>query len=64
MDNKRNEQHDQKEIRVTLDASGIWFSAVSLFAVLTAGLIVYHTATSDIRATSNDAAGSLVSSLR
>jgi hypothetical protein len=38
----------------TVDTSGMWFAAVVLFAVLTAGLIIYRAANDDIRTASND----------
>jgi hypothetical protein len=36
------------------DAMGLWFAAIILCAVLTAGVIVYRTANSDIVTAAND----------
>jgi hypothetical protein len=38
----------------TVETSGMWFAAVVLFAVLTAGLMIYRAANNDIRTASND----------
>jgi len=38
------------------DATGLWFAAAVLFAVLAAGIIVYRTGNSDVRTASNDPA--------
>ena len=48
MDNKRSKRSDKPElptklkIENTLDASGMWFAAAVLFAVLAAGIIIYR----------------------
>jgi cytochrome b subunit of formate dehydrogenase len=48
----------------TLDSIGMWFTAVALFAILVAGIIVYHIANNDIRTASNEAMSPSVSSVR
>ncbi|MGO8922777.1 MAG: hypothetical protein ACLQF4_07555 [Xanthobacteraceae bacterium] len=48
-----------------MDASGMWFAAAVLFAVLAAGIIVYRAANDDIiRTASNDTLTEPVSSSR
>jgi hypothetical protein len=69
MDNKRSKLSDQPELPTklklenTMDASGIWFAAAALFAVLAAGIIAYP-ANDDIRTASNDTLTAPVSSSR
>ena len=62
MDNKRSKLSDKPELPTklklenTMDASGMWFAAAVLFAVLAAGIIIYRAANDDIiRTASNDA---------
>jgi len=61
MDNKRSKLRDKPKLPTklklenTMDASGMWFAAAVLFAVLAAGIIVYRAANDDIiRTASND----------
>jgi hypothetical protein len=60
MDNNRNKLSDKTELPTklklekTMDASGRWFAAVVLFAVLFAGIIIYRAANNDIRTAAND----------
>jgi hypothetical protein len=60
MDNKKSKLSDKPELPTklklenTMDASGIWFAAAALFAVLAAGIIIYRAANDDIRTASND----------
>jgi hypothetical protein len=61
MDNqKQNYQCDcdlppGHEFENAADASGLWFAAAVLFAVIAAGIIVYRSATSDpVRTAAND----------
>jgi hypothetical protein len=65
-ENKQDEPNQPTKIKVenTLDAIGAWFTAVMLFAVLAAGIIVYRTANNDLRTASNDATSPPVSVLR
>ena len=54
MDNKRSKLRDKPKLPTklklesTMDASGMWFAAAVLFAVLAAGIIVYRAANDDI----------------
>ena len=50
MNNDKNKQDDKSDLlrNSTLDASGMWFAAVALFAVLAAIIIVYRTADSQL----------------
>jgi hypothetical protein len=48
----------------TMDASGMWFAAAVLFAVLAAGIIIYRAANDDIRTASNDTLPATASSSR
>ncbi len=36
------------------DATGLWFAAAAVFAVIAAGVILYRTANPEIRTASND----------
>ena len=60
MDNNGSKLIDKSEpptelrLENTVDASGMWFAAAVLFAVLAAGIIVYRAATDDIRTAAND----------
>jgi hypothetical protein len=60
MDGKTNKQSDQLRLPRKLefsnaaDATGFWFAAIVLCAVLAAGVIVYRTGNSDIVTASND----------
>jgi len=60
MENNRSKLSDKVELPAELkfenamDASGMWFSAVALFVVLAAGIIIYRAANGDVRAASND----------
>ena len=38
----------------TMDASGMWFTAAVLFAVLAAGIIIYRAVNDDIRTAAKD----------
>ncbi len=61
MDSKSDKQSDKLrlskklEFRNAADATGFWFAAVVLCAVLAAGVIVYRTGNSDMVTASNDA---------
>jgi hypothetical protein len=60
MDNNGSKLGDESklptELRLenTMDASGMWFAAAVLFAVLAAGIIIYRAANNDIRTAAND----------
>jgi hypothetical protein len=60
MDNNESKLGDESklptELRLenTMDASGMWFAAAVLFAVLAAGIIIYRAANNDIRTAAND----------
>jgi hypothetical protein len=60
MDNNESRLGDESklptELRLenTMDASGMWFAAAVLFAVLAAGIIIYRAANNDIRTAAND----------
>jgi hypothetical protein len=60
MDSKTNKQSQHARLPRKLefsnaaDTTGLWFAAVVLCAVLTAGMIVYWTGNSDIVTASND----------
>jgi hypothetical protein len=60
MDNNESRLGDESklptELRLenTMDASGMWFAAAVLFAVLAAGIIIYRAANNDIRTAGND----------
>jgi hypothetical protein len=70
MDNKRSKLSDKPELPTklnlenTMDASGMWFAAAVLFAVLAAGIIIYRAANDDIRTASNDTLTAPASSSR
>ena len=49
----KTELPNKPKLEITVDASGRWFAAVVLFA-LVAGIIIYRAANNDIRAASND----------
>ena len=59
MDNNGSKPSDKSEVPTelklenTMDASGMWFAAAVLFAVLAAGIIIYRAANNDIRTASN-----------
>jgi uncharacterized lipoprotein YmbA len=61
MDSEMNKQSyklelpDKIEFSNAADATGFWFAAIVLCAVLAAGVIVYRTGNSDIVTASNDA---------
>ncbi len=69
MDNNRSKLSDKPELPTklkfdnTMDASGMWFAAAVLFAVLAAGIIIYR-ANDDIRTASNDTLPAPASSSR
>jgi hypothetical protein len=60
MDNNGSKLGDESklptELRLenTMDASGMWFAAAVLFAVLAAGIIIYRAANDDIHTAAND----------
>jgi hypothetical protein len=71
MDSKRSKLSDKPELPTklklenTMDASGMWFAAAVLFAVLAAGIIIYRAANDDIiRTASNDTLTAPASSSR
>ncbi len=70
MDNKRSKLSDKPELPTklkrenTMDASGMWFAAAVLFAVLAAGIIIYRAANDDIRTAANDTLPAPASSSR
>ena len=70
MDNSGSKPSDTPElpselrIENTVDASGIWFAAAVLFAVLAAGIIIYRAANDDIRTAGNDTLPAPASSSR
>jgi len=59
-DQKQNYHSDydlpaKHEFEHAADATGLWFAAAALFALLAAGIIVYRSATSEpIRTAAND----------
>ena len=59
MDNNGSKPSDKSEVPTelklenTMDASGMWFAAAVLFAVLAAGIIIHRAANDDIRTASN-----------
>ena len=61
MDSEMNKQSYKSKLPKKLefsnaaDATGFWFAAIVLCAVLAAGVIVYRTGNSDIVTASNDA---------
>ena len=52
--NDKSELPSELELENTVDASGMWFAAAVLFAVLAAGTIIYRAANDDIRTAAND----------
>ena len=70
MDNNGSKPSDTPElpselrIENTVDASGMWFAAAVLFAVLAAGIIIYRAANDDIRTAANDTLPAPASSSR
>jgi hypothetical protein len=69
MDNNGSKPSDKPELPTsklenTMDASGMWFAAAVLFAVLAAGIIIYRAANDDIRTASNDTLPAPASSSR
>jgi len=52
--NDKSELPSELELENTVDASGMWFAAAVLFAVLAAGIIIYRAANDDIRTAAND----------
>jgi hypothetical protein len=70
MDNNGNKLSDKTELPTTLklektmDASGMWFAAAVLFAVLAAGIIIYRAANDGIRTAANDTLPAPASSSR
>jgi hypothetical protein len=61
MDHNGNKLSDDKtelptklKLENTVDASGMWFAAAVLFAVLAAGIIIYRAANDGIRTAAND----------
>jgi hypothetical protein len=70
MDNNGSKLSDKSELPTelklenTMDASGMWFAAAVLFAVLAAGIIIYRAANDDIRTASNDTLPAPASSSR
>ena len=71
MDNNGSKLSDKSELPTelklenTVDASGMWFAAAVLFAVLAAGIIIYRAANDDsIRTAANDTLPAPASSSR
>ena len=60
MDNNGSEPSEKPELPTeqklenTVDASGMWFAAAVLFAVLAAGFIIYRAANDGIRTAADD----------
>jgi hypothetical protein len=60
MDNKMSEETSKLDLPAKLefengaDATGLWFAAAAVFAVIAAGVILYRTANLEIRTASND----------
>jgi hypothetical protein len=52
--NDKSELPSELELENTVDASGMWFAAAVLFAVMAAGIIIYRAANDDIRTAAND----------
>jgi len=58
-DKNGNKLSDESEVPTelklenTVDATGMWFAAAVLFAVLAAGIIIYRAVNDDIRTASN-----------
>jgi hypothetical protein len=61
---KKPELPTKLKLENTVDASGMWFAAVVLFAVLAAGIIIYRAANDDIHTASNDTLPAPASSSR
>jgi hypothetical protein len=63
MDNNLNETNTELGYKTDLqyesrtDATGLWFAAAVLFAVIAAGAIIYRSGNSDFRTASIDTAG-------
>ena len=62
--NDKSELPSELELENTVDASGMWFAAAVLFAVLAAGIIIYRAANDDIRTAANDTPPAPASSSR
>jgi hypothetical protein len=67
--NNKNKPDGEPELPTKLefevmDASGMWFAAAVLFAVLAAGTIVYRVANDDVRIALSDTAPSPALHLR
>lgn len=68
MDSKTNQKSNKVELPRKLefsnaaDATGFWFAAVALCAVLAAGVILYRTGNPDMVTASNDVAPAAVHS--
>lgn len=67
--NNENKQNDEAELPSkfefeAIDASGMWFAAAAVFAILAAGVIVYRAANNDIRIALSDTAPAPPSNLR
>jgi len=62
--NDKSELSTEPELENTVDTSGMWFAAASLFAVLAAGIIIYRAANDDIRTAANDTLPAPASSSR
>ena len=60
----KSEVPSELELENTMDASGMWFAAAVLFAVLAAGIIIYRAANDDIRTAANDTLPAPASSSR
>jgi uncharacterized lipoprotein YmbA len=58
MKTNKSELPKKLEFSNAADATGFWFAAVVLSAVLAAGVIVYQTGNSDMVTASNDAGAS------
>ena len=70
MDKNGSKPSDEAELPTelklenTMDASGMWFTAAVLFAVLAAGIIIYRAFNDDIRTASIDTLPAPVSNSR
>jgi hypothetical protein len=62
--NDKSELPSELELENTVDASGMWFAAAVLFAVMAAGIIIYRAANDDIRTAANDTLPAPASSSR
>ena len=62
--NDKSELPTELRLENTVDTSGMWFAAAVLFAVLAAGIIIYHAANDGIRTAANNTLPAPASSSR